>query len=175
MPLGDDGGFDAGEAYVIFGRAGGGFTVDLTNLAASDGFIIQGDASEDMAGWAVSAAGDVNGDGFADLIVGARGSDRGGDSAGQAYVIFGKATLAPDVQNDFNGDGRSDILWRHDNGRISNCLGAPYGGFADNAANAAINVPIEWQVAGVGDFDGDGRNDILWRNDDGRLSDWLGL
>ena len=91
-PLGDDGGDGAGEAYVIFGKASGFSTVDLTNLAASAGFIIQGDAAGDAAGWNVSAAGDVNGDGFDDLIVGAPSGDDGGSNAGEAYVIFGKAS-----------------------------------------------------------------------------------
>ena len=96
---GDDGGTDAGEAYVIFGRStgfgsavGGRQVIDLTSLSASDGFIIQGDAAGDAAGIGVSSAGDVNGDGIADLIVGASRGDDGGDLAGEAYVIFGRTT-----------------------------------------------------------------------------------
>ena len=60
-----------------------------------DGFIIQGDAAGDHAGWSVSAAGDVNGDGFDDLIVGAPYGDDGGTDAGEAYVIFGAAYWGP--------------------------------------------------------------------------------
>ena len=79
-----------------------------------------------------------------------------------------------DPRNDFNGDGRSDILWRHDDGRLTDWLGATNGGFSDNPANALTWVPTEWHVVGTGDFNGDGRDDILWRHDDGRLTDWLG-
>ena len=64
--------------------------LDLTTLTPADGFIIQGDADLDDAGWSVSTAGDINNDGFADLIVGARFGDNGGTNAGEAYVIFGK-------------------------------------------------------------------------------------
>ncbi len=75
---------------------------------------------------------------------------------------------------DFNGDGRSDILWRNLNGELSNWLGDADGGFTPNNANAAVLVNVGWQVAGTGDFNGDGRDDILWRNVDGQLSNWLG-
>lgn len=75
---------------------------------------------------------------------------------------------------DFNGDGRTDILWRNDDGRLTDWLGATNGGFYDNVQNANETVPTAWQVASIGDFKGDGRDDILWRNADGRLTDWLG-
>ena len=67
--------------------------IDLTSLdAPRQGFIIQGDAADDQAGRSVSSAGDVNGDGFDDLIVGAPDGDDGGSNAGEAYVVFGKAS-----------------------------------------------------------------------------------
>ena len=97
---GDDGGIDAGEAYVVFGKASasapgrqaGSTGGDRSHHAhAADGFIIQGDAAGDHAGWSVSSAGDVNGDGFDDLIVGAPYGDDGGTDAGEAYVMFGGA------------------------------------------------------------------------------------
>src|SRR6185436_14363199 len=91
---------NAGEAYVVFGKASGFGTVDgtgravidLTILAPADGFIVQGDTGDDQAGRSVSSAGDVNGDGFADLIVGAPYGNDGGEDAGEAYVVFGKAS-----------------------------------------------------------------------------------
>jgi len=93
---GDDGGIRAGQAYVLFGGTGGFGTyvgdrqvVDLTTLNSAQGFVIQGDAAFDEAGLSVSSAGDVNGDGFDELIVGAAYGDDGGAFAGEAYVLFG--------------------------------------------------------------------------------------
>ena len=137
-PGGDDAGLAAGEAYVIFGKASGFANIDLSALAPADGFIIQGDAAGDNAGISVSSAGDLNGDGYGDIVVGAHLGDNGGANAGEAYVIFGKAsgfanvdltTLAPtdgfiiqgdaaddragcsvSSAGDINGDGYDDLL-----------------------------------------------------------------
>jgi hypothetical protein len=75
---------------------------------------------------------------------------------------------------DFNGDNRDDILWRSEAGELSDWLGTANGGFTDNAANAWSAVPTVWHVAGVGDFKGDHRDDILWRSEAGELTNWLG-
>jgi len=58
--------------------------INLLDLASADGFVIEGDGADDLAGAAVSAAGDVNGDGFADLFVGAPYGDDGGSDAARA-------------------------------------------------------------------------------------------
>jgi Ca2+-binding RTX toxin-like protein len=79
---------------VVFGRAGGfPASVDLAQVAQGQGgFVIRGEDSHDFAGHSVAAAGDVNGDGFDDLIVGAYQADGAGNGkplAGAAYVVFG--------------------------------------------------------------------------------------
>ena len=64
---------------------------------------------------------------------------------------------------DFNGDGpHDDILWRHDNGVLTNWLGDADGGFTVNNDDALTQVGLDWFVAGTGDYNADGR-DILWR------------
>src|SRR5262249_3381535 len=93
-------GTPAGAAYVLYGKASGfgeldgsgRAVVNLANLTSADGFVIQGGAAGDLAGWSVSSAGDVNGDHLDDLIVGAPYGSAGGSFSGQSYVLFGKAT-----------------------------------------------------------------------------------
>ena len=77
------------------------------------------------------------------------------------------------VHNDFNGDGRSDILWRDDAGQVSNWLATSNGGFNNNPGSA-MNIGLDWTVAGTGDFNGDGAQDILWRHaSSGQITQWL--
>ncbi len=86
----DPGGTDSGAAYVLFGKAGGfASTIDLSTLDGTNGFRLDGAAADDRVGFSVSSAGDLNGDGFGDLIVGAHGADLGGTNSGAAYVLFG--------------------------------------------------------------------------------------
>ncbi len=139
-PHGEDGGGNAGEAYVIFGKAGATrATIDLTSLSTSDGFVIQGDAAYDQAGFSVSAAGDVNGDGIDDVIVGAPYSDNGGYGIGNVYVIFGQ-----------NGATRVNI----DLTALSSSDGFIIQG----------GVPFDYagrSVSAAGDVNGDGFDDLI--------------
>src|SRR5436305_160236 len=66
--------------------------VKLSSLDGSNDFWRDGGSSEEGSGASVHSAGDINGDGFTDLIIGAVGADPGGKSyAGSSYVVFGKA------------------------------------------------------------------------------------
>ncbi len=53
---------------------------------------LDGVAASDKSGSSVTSAGDVNGDGFADVIVGAYGADLNGSYSGSSYVVFGRAS-----------------------------------------------------------------------------------
>jgi FG-GAP repeat/RTX calcium-binding nonapeptide repeat (4 copies) len=83
----------AGESYVVFGKSGGfSASLNLSSLDGSNGFVLNGIDASDFSGLFVSSAGDVNGDGFDDLIIGAQGADLNGNfSVGESYVVFGKS------------------------------------------------------------------------------------
>ncbi|MEB3265732.1 MAG: Ig-like domain-containing protein, partial [Cyanobacteriota bacterium] len=87
-------GTDAGRTYVVFGRTTS-TAVELSTIAlgSGSGFVINGQGASDQSGFSVASAGDVNGDGLADLIVGANKADpSSGTEAGRSYVVFGKTT-----------------------------------------------------------------------------------
>ncbi len=144
----DAGGMDAGRAYVYFGAA---------NMDNTADWISTGEASEDQFGSSVASVGDINGDGFGDIIVGAYQNDAGGTNAGRAYIYYG-GTLMDDTADliftgeadedlfglsvntpgDVNGDGIADVI-----------IGAPYNDFGGvNAGKAYLylsspTIPVE--------------------------------
>ncbi|NQV26358.1 MAG: FG-GAP repeat protein, partial [Rhodopirellula sp.] len=83
----------AGESYVVFGKSGGfSSAINLGTLDGTTGFRLDGIDTRDYSGYSVSNAGDVNGDGIGDVIIGAFQADAGGNSnAGKSYVVFGNS------------------------------------------------------------------------------------
>lgn len=84
----------AGSSYIVFGSttAVAGGNLKLSELDGSNGFVINGVNAYDFSGSSVSAVGDINGDEFDDLIIGAKGSDPNDKAfAGASYVVFGGA------------------------------------------------------------------------------------
>jgi hypothetical protein len=104
----DTGGTDAGAAYVYYGPVTGSHTLSSTNADA----FFTGEAAGDYAGISVAIAGDVDGDGLDDVMIGATGNDDGGSNAGKAYVVFaplatGRTSLSlADIQ--YVGEAASD-------------------------------------------------------------------
>jgi hypothetical protein len=105
----------AGSTYVVFGK-GSGFpaSIDLSSLDGTNGFRIDGVKKKAQSGFSVASARDVNGDGIADLLIGAPGASPYGNTlAGSTYVVFGKTSSFPasidlsslDGTNGFRIDG----------------------------------------------------------------------
>lgn len=87
---------EAGKCYIVFGKSGlgSGGSLDLSTLNGMNGFTIYGASPYDDTGYSVSAAGDVNSDGIADILLGAYNASPGGrKNAGRSYVIFGKSGI----------------------------------------------------------------------------------
>ena len=150
----------SGSAYVLYGRSGlRAGPVDLadTNGAAAgvgvqpaDGFRVDG-YQQARVGESVAGAGDVNGDEFDDVLVGAStengGATRGRPAAGGAYVIYGGAASPPGPLDlvDSNGAAAGDGIDPADGVRIMGPVDFSFSGFV---------------VAGAGDVNGDGRGDV---------------
>jgi Ca2+-binding RTX toxin-like protein len=130
---------DAGRSYVVFGKKDNTDAVDLSAIAnGNGGFVINGVSANDFSGYSVSSAGDVNGDGFDDLIVGAPYASPKGSGSGASYVVFGKA-----INTAVN---LSDIA-------------SGIGGFVISGASANDNSG--GSVSSAGDVNGDGLDDLI--------------
>ena len=162
---------DNGELSNWLGTATGGFMPNDANASTSV-----------ATSWKIVGTGDFNGDGRDDilwrndngLLGNWLGTASGGFSVNGGLLINVATRWQVVGTGDFNGDGRADVLWRSDSGELSDWLGTASGGLTPNDANAYTSVALAWKVVGTGDFNGDGRDDILWRNSDGTLTDWLG-
>ncbi len=140
---------DAGSSYVVFGRTGaGGPTFPdpfaLADLDGTQGFRLDGVGVDDYCGWSVASAGDVNGDGISDVILGAYGAAPGGRfRAGSSFVVFGKDTPSgpafPPAVAISELDGRN--------------------GFRLNGVNAMDFSGRS--VSSAGDINGDGVDDLI--------------
>jgi hypothetical protein len=127
----------AGASYVIFGSRGGFVSsFNLNNLNGSNGFTVPGVIASGALGYSVSTAGDLNGDGISDLVLGAYTANSGN---GTAYVIFGS---------------REEFAFSFN---LTNLNGT--NGFA--VPGVAANGYLGYSVSTAGDFNGDGVSDLV--------------
>ena len=136
----DPNGSSSGSTYVVFGKKGNNSPVQLSDIADGDGgFVVNGESSNNYSGSSVSSAGDVNGDGLSDLIIGAKGSNHSGKDSGSSYVVFGKK-------------GNTSV-------ELSDIADARGGGFAIHGA--AEGDQSGWSVSSAGDVNRDGLSDLI--------------
>ena len=150
-PKSDVNGSDSGRAYVLFGSSTN-TNVELDKLGTSGkGFEIKGGREDDHFGVSATGIGDINGDGFADLLIGAYETDKVdgngnnvGSDVGAAYVVYGKASsTAVDLLGFQTGTGS----------------------FQTGTHGFAIKGVVAWDTLGqsvavIGDVNGDGINDF---------------
>ena len=127
---------DSGASYVVFGSTDSGSIALSDIVAGNNGFVLNGANAGDYSGRSVSGAGDVNGDGLDDIIIGASGAN---SNSGANYVVFGKT--------DGNAVELSEIGGNDDAGFVLN------GATMDDQSGIS--------VSGAGDVNGDGLDDII--------------
>jgi hypothetical protein len=182
-------GLNAGMIFIYLGSPNGLNEMYVKNIS--------GEAAEDGFGTSVACAGDVDGDGFSDVIVGAPLNDKGGFASGRAYVFYGNTPNSWNKSGEFNlhsygasvasagdvnGDGFDDII-----------IGAPMYRNAANddvgkvyvhlGSSTGVNDTVIWTqtgeahqdrlgdcVASAGDLNNDGYDDVVvgaFLNDEG--------
>ncbi len=132
----DGGGSLAGAAYVNFAPLGS-YSSSGTSLGFSD-VVLQGEDASDSFGWSVASAGDWDGDGLDDVLVGAYGDDSGGSDAGAAYIFTGLSAGAVDAsaaEYKVYGEAAGDRLAY----RLSPMGDADADGYADIVVSAYTN------------------------------------
>ncbi len=136
----------AGSSYLIYGGPDGltNGTINLADIENGDGslgFAINGTYSRDKAGYSVSSAGDFNGDGFADILIGAKGLDGVATDSGASYILFGGAVSAASVID----------------------LGDIHAGHVDGLAlyGDGSYANTGYSVSSAGDMNGDGFDDVI--------------
>jgi hypothetical protein len=182
-----------GRAYIYYGGANMNTTADIT---------MSGQAAFDQFGVSVSTAGDVNGDGYGDVIVGAFGNS---SNAGRAYIYYGGATMnniadltmsgeganqyfgvSTSTAGDVNGDGYDDVII----GAYSygSSVGRAYLYYGGAVMNNTVDVTMTGEASGgwfgvsvstAGDLNGDGYSDVVvgafgYANNSGRAYVYFG-
>ncbi|MEM7055028.1 MAG: hypothetical protein AAF446_10865, partial [Pseudomonadota bacterium] len=132
---------NAGKSYVIFGSDSGlASPLNLDTINGQNGIVLNGESAGDYSGRSVSHAGDINGDGIDDLIIGAPGVNYDTKyDTGRSYIVFGSASDLPNPLNLSTLNGQNGFV-----------LG---GAFEDEASGTSVSR--------AGDVNGDGIDDLI--------------
>ena len=135
----------AGNAYVVFGAAGGfPSSVELAQLDGTHGFRIHGTGIKDYIGRSVSSAGDVNGDGYSDLLITSADSTRANATA---YVVFGHGGV-------FNPDIQLSALTGSNGFALTGVPGSQFN-------TSGLGDITGFNASSAGDINGDGYDDLI--------------
>ncbi|MGN7614499.1 hypothetical protein ACQZV8_20715, partial [Magnetococcales bacterium HHB-1] len=159
-PYGNDFG---GESYIIYGQSSWAADISLSTVGSTtDGFLFAGDAKTSRLGINVDVAGDINGDGFDDLVMGAhRSSPDNVTEAGESYLIFGSSDPSDDITLGTSGN---DTI----TGATTNAINAGDGDDTISGGNDVIYGGAGNDIIEITDL-------IFQRFDGGRGSDALKL
>ncbi len=137
---------------------------------------IQFVAQEPDPAWAIVGNGDYNGDGRSDILWRNTSNGRnymfqmnGASFTGLPINTVGKQSWTVVGSGDYNGDGNSDILWRNYTAQPGSSRGRNWvylmnGNLIDQSLLINLEGDLNWDVVGSGDYNQDGRSDILWRH-----------
>ena len=158
------------------------------NIQSSASPNLGGMAIKPDASWSVAGIGDFNGDNRRDILWRNTSGEtsiwlmNGASITSGGDTTFGGSAVRPDASwsvagiGDFNHDGNSDILWRNTSGTLNEWLmngSTITSSGAITFGGSAIAPDASWHVVEIGDFNGDSNSDILWRNDNGAMAEWL--
>ena len=152
---------DSGETYLVFGDelasldAANGIagSIDLSDLNGTTGYIIKGIAGGDYSGYSVSSAGDVNGDGRDDLLIGAYQGDPNSTNSGETYLVFGNQLANLDKAGGTTADGKINLS------ALQGTTAATGYGYIINGIDGGDLSGAS--VSSAGDVNNDGYDDLL--------------
>lgn len=160
-----------GVVSTVDTTTGAGFNAQITGAALSQ---ISGWVALDDARLHATSTDDFNGDGYSDLTWQLAGTVLQWDMAG-ATPIAGKAvaTLDPSWSflgsADFQGMGRSAMLWRNTSGLIYDWQ---MNGTEIASSSFVAQIGPDWHMLATGSLSGTGKSGLLWQNDAGVVVDW---
>jgi len=174
-PYFDNGEVNEGRVYAYYGGASG--------ISTTASWTAEADQENSSFGWSVDTAGDVNGDGYDDIIVGAAAYENGETNEGAAFVFHGSSIgllstaawmqeggqaeanfgYSVGAAGDVNGDGYGDVIvgaYEYDNGQTNEGRAFLYYGSADGvSSSAAWTAESDWEDADFG-YDVNGAGDV---------------